>query len=50
VGGVSGYAEFLDAIADLDHDDHRDMMEWIGDKFDPERINVSAVNRELRKS
>jgi len=25
------------------------MMEWIGDKFDPEKFSVETVNRELRR-
>jgi len=24
-------------------------MEWIGDKFDPEKFSVETVNRELRR-
>ena len=48
VGGVSGYADFLEAMADPKHPDHREMKEWIGGKFDPEKFDVKAVNRELR--
>ena len=48
VGGVSGYADFLEAIADPKHPDHREMKEWIGGKFDPEKFDLKAVNRELR--
>src|SRR5271157_3708101 len=47
-GGVWGYADFLKAIADPKHPDHRDMKEWIGGKFDPEKFSVEAVNRELK--
>jgi len=25
------------------------MMEWIRDKFDPEKFSVETVNRELRR-
>ncbi len=48
VGGVSGYADFLEAIADPKHPEHREMKEWIGGKFDPEKFDLKAVNRELR--
>jgi hypothetical protein len=48
VGGIGGYAGFLEAIADPDHDDHRDMTEWIGAKFDPEQFSVNKVNEELK--
>jgi Plasmid pRiA4b ORF-3-like protein len=49
VGGVSGSAEFLEAIADTDHDDHLDIKEWIGGKFGPETLSVNKVNRELKQ-
>jgi hypothetical protein len=49
VGGVSGYADFLEAIADPKHPGHRAMKEWIGGKFNPEKFDLKAVNRELRK-
>jgi hypothetical protein len=48
-GGVWGYAEFLEAIADPNHESHEDMLEWIGGEFDPEKFDLDAVNRELRK-
>ncbi len=48
VGGVWGYADFLQAMADPKHPEHRDMKEWIGGKFDPEKFDLKAVNRELR--
>lgn len=48
-GGVFGYAEFLEAIADPKHESHEDMLEWIGGKFDPEKFDLDAVNRELRR-
>ncbi|MGA2705616.1 MAG: plasmid pRiA4b ORF-3 family protein [Isosphaeraceae bacterium] len=48
-GGAWGYADFLEAIADPKHPDHRDMKEWIGGKFDPEKFSVDKVNRELRR-
>ena len=49
-GGIGGYADFLEAISDPKHPDHRDMKEWIGGKFDPEKFSVDAVNRELRRA
>lgn len=47
-GGAWGYADFLEAMADPKHENHRDMKEWIGGKFDPEKFDLNAVNRELR--
>jgi hypothetical protein len=49
VGGPLGYGNFLEAIADPEHERHEIMREWFDDKFDPERFNLEKVNRELRK-
>ena len=35
VGGFPGYEHFLDAIADPQHPEHDDMLEWHGEPFDP---------------
>lgn len=48
VGGVYGYMDFLEAIADPDHDQHDEMLEWIG-KFDPDRFNAKTATKEMRE-
>jgi len=48
VGGVGGYVDYLEALADPDHEEHQNMMEWRG-PFDPEVFSVAAVNRELER-
>jgi hypothetical protein len=48
-GGPWGYADFLAAISDKKHPEHRDMKEWIGGKFDAEKFSVVEVNRGLKK-
>jgi len=45
--GVWGYADFLQAMTDPEHEDHAAMKQWIGGKFDPEKLSVDEVNREL---
>ena len=49
MGGVWGYADFLEAINDPKHEDHGDMVEWIGGMFAPEKFSVDEVNKELRR-
>jgi len=49
VGGIWGYADFLAAISDPKHESHRDMKVWVGGRFDPEKFDLKAVNRVLRK-
>jgi pRiA4b ORF-3-like protein len=46
-GGVWGYAEFLEAIADPAHEDHDETLQWVGGRFDPEKFSVDEVNRKL---
>ena len=38
-----GYAEFLKAIADPDHDEHEQLLTWAGGEFDPEAFDPAAV-------
>lgn len=49
VGGPWGYAEFVAATTDPKHEAHREMKEWFGGRFDPEKFSAVAVNRELRR-
>ena len=37
VGGVWGYADFLEAIRNPDHEQHEDMLEWVGGRSTPTR-------------
>jgi hypothetical protein len=49
-GGVYGYYNLLEAIADPKHKDHGERLEWVGDDFDPEAFSVDEVNRKLAPS
>jgi hypothetical protein len=49
-GGVWGYADFLEAILDPDHPEHEDLLDWAGGDFDPEKFDLEAINRELRRT
>ena len=49
VGGVWGYAEFLEAINDPNHEEHDMYLEWVGGEFDPEAFDLEAVNKALRR-
>ena len=43
-GGIWGYEEFLEAINNPDHEEHEEMLEWVGGEFDPEHFDVSEVS------
>jgi Plasmid pRiA4b ORF-3-like protein len=48
-GGVWGYADFLEAIRNKKHEQHKDMLEWIGGRFDSEDFDASAATKEMKK-
>jgi len=48
VGGVWGYVDFLAAIADPENDQHEEMREWIGRKFDPEAFSPVEATRRMK--
>jgi Plasmid pRiA4b ORF-3-like protein len=48
-GGIWGYADFLEAIRDPNHEEHESMLEWIGASFDPEAFNLDRINHQLRR-
>lgn len=50
VGGAGGYADFLEAIANPDHEDHDANLEWVGGRFDPEAFSVTELNGRLRRA
>jgi hypothetical protein len=43
VGGVSGFAGFLEAMADPGHEQHQSMVDWYDEPFDPEDIDERLV-------
>jgi hypothetical protein len=46
-GGIPGYYEMLDALADPSHPRHDELRDWIGDEFNPQAFSVDKVNRLL---
>ena len=42
-GGVWGYGELLEILADPNHEQHEDMLEWLGESFDPEYFGIKEV-------
>ncbi len=48
VGGVYGYRDFLEAIADAGHSQHAELLEWVGGEFDPAAFNPEQVSARMR--
>ncbi len=48
VGGIWGYAGFLEAIGDPAHPEHGEYLEWVGGSFDAEAFDLEAANAAIR--
>jgi hypothetical protein len=47
VGGPWGYRDFLEAIADPDHEQHAETLTWIGGPFDPATVDAKSHARAV---
>lgn len=51
VGGAPGYARLIQILADPGHEEHQDMLDWLGlddsGQFDPARFDPAEANRRL---
>lgn len=48
VGGVEGYANFLDIIEDPESDEYLDTLQWVGCDFDPNAFDPRQVNMRIQ--
>ena len=46
-GGVHGYDELVRVIANPNHKRHQEMLDWVGEEYDPEIFSVDDVNVRL---
>lgn len=47
VGGTPGYENFLEVIADPDHEEHDDARQWYGGPYDPGDIDELITKRRV---
>jgi hypothetical protein len=47
-GGIWGYEHNLTVLADKDHPEHAEILEWMGCEIDPEDFNGLEVNERLK--
>lgn len=47
VGGTPGYENFLDAMADPNHEEHADVLEWYGGPYDHDDIDELITKRRV---
>jgi len=48
VGGPPGYQDYLEAMADPKHEEHKDKLQWRG-PWAPEAFSLADVNKQLQK-
>jgi hypothetical protein len=46
-GGIHGYEELLETLANPNHPDHSEMKEWVDEDFDPEAFDIADANHRL---
>jgi len=46
-GGIPGFYNLLEALSDPGHEQHEELLDWLGNGFDPEAFSVEEVNRRL---
>jgi DNA-binding Lrp family transcriptional regulator len=48
VGGVYGFADYVEAITDPSHSEHDELLEWNG-PFDPAEFDAAKATRRMKK-
>ena len=46
-GGCRGYPYLLEKLQDPKHEEHTEVLEWVGEDFDPEKFDLGKVNDDL---
>ncbi len=48
IGGVWGFADYVEAIQDPDHEEHEELLEWNG-PFDPAEFDPAKATRRMKQ-
>jgi hypothetical protein len=48
-GGVWGYADMLNVLKHPKHQEYENILEWLGEDFDPEYFDIDEVNERLKE-
>jgi hypothetical protein len=46
-GGPAGYADLLSILSNPEDPEYEEMLEWVGDDFDPEKFDIEKTNEIL---
>ena len=50
VGGTPGYENFISIINDPTHEERKELLEWVGGKYDPEKFDPKKVKFDNPKT
>jgi hypothetical protein len=48
-GGIWGYPDFVEAIQNPDHEQHEELLDWVGGSFDPDEFDPTKATKAMRK-
>jgi hypothetical protein len=48
-GSIPGYYDLCEIMQDPDHERYDEMLEWLGDEYDPEQFDAGEINKYLVK-
>lgn len=48
VGGIEGYSDYIEALADPNHEEHQQMLDWRG-PFDPNSFNPRLATHQMQE-
>jgi hypothetical protein len=46
-GGIGGFYDLLDALGDPTHEQHDELLDWVGGDYDPDAFSIVEVNQML---
>jgi hypothetical protein len=46
-GGIPGFYDLVEAIADPNHEQHEELKDWLGYDFNPMAFSIDSVNQML---
>lgn len=49
-GGIPGYERLLEVLEDPEHEEHEDMLQWLGGPLDPEAFDLKSTDKAVRSS
>lgn len=47
-GGMGGFYQMLEIVADKKHEDWEEMNDWLGEDYDPKHFDMKEINQKLK--